>query len=125
VRQRRGKFAEDIAAAWLLANNWCILARNVKLGRDEIDIVAIAPNEPNELVCVEVRSARSAHFGVPEERVDRRKVANLYRAARSLAGSGDVLQLGLGRLTVRVDLVVIDLRGERVAVRHLRRLEPV
>jgi hypothetical protein len=62
-----------------------------------------------------VRSATSDRFGTPEERVDRDKVAHLYRASRALTAP-----LGLKR---RVDLVVVD-RRTRPALRHLRALEP-
>jgi putative endonuclease len=117
VRQRRGSFAEEVAAAWVVNSGWQVVARNVKVGlRDEIDIVAVDPGPPAELVCVEVRSARSSRFGSPEERVDRDKVISLYRAMRAL-------QLDI-RLPRRVDLLVVDLRATRPEIRHLPRLEP-
>ena len=125
VRQSRGSFAEAMAASWLQARGWRVVARNVKVGdRDEIDIVAIDPGPPAALVCVEVRSARSSAFGSPEERVDSKKVGHLYRAARAFARSHDSRELAVGPLTVRVDLVVVDLRGAWPEIRHLRRLEP-
>ena len=86
------------------------------VGRDEIDILAIDPGPPAELVFVEVRSATSDRFGTPEERVDRDKVAHLYRASRALTAP-----YGLPR---RVDLVVVDRRAGQTALRHLRALEP-
>lgn len=117
VRQVHGRRAEDVAADYVERLGWRVVARNFRVGaRDEIDIVAIDPGPPGELVCVEVRSAASEAFGAPEERIDRRKVGNLYRAMRTL----DVQ----GHLPRRVDLVVVDLRGPRPAVRHLRHLAP-
>ena len=69
VRQRRGSHAEELAAQYVATLGWKVLARNVKVGaRDEIDLVALDPGPPLELVCVEVRSARSVAFGAPEER---------------------------------------------------------
>jgi len=115
LRQRRGSGAEDEAAKYLVGLGWRVLARNVKVGRDEIDIVALDPGPPTELVCVEVRSASAARFGAPEERVDNAKVGHLYRAMRALTSSA--------RLDRRVDLVVIDRRDGRTTIRHLRRLE--
>jgi putative endonuclease len=123
VRQRRGTFAEDVAAAWLQRAGWLIVARNVKVGpHDEIDIVAV---DAGALVCVEVRSARSSAFGTPEERVDARKITSLYRAARAFRRSESASQLGVGRGAIRVDLIVVDLRGHTPAIRHLKRLEPL
>lgn len=116
IRQQRGTQAEDDAAAYLEQAGWQLIGRNVRLGRDEIDIVAIDPGTPLELVCVEVRSAVSEAFGAPEEHVDRAKVGHLYRAASAFAGARG--------LSWRVDLVIVDRRSGESVVRHLRRLEP-
>ena len=116
ARQQAGRKAEDEAAAHLALIGWRLLGRNVVVGRDEIDILAIDPGPPAELVFVEVRSAASSQFGTPEERVDRAKVAHLYRASRALTGAH-----GMRR---RVDLIVVDRRSGESAVRHLRALEP-
>lgn len=122
-RQRRGSRAEDIAAEYVAALGWRLVARNVRVGvRDEIDLVAL--DDLGELVCAEVRSARSPAFGAPEERVDSRKVGHLYRAAQAFVRSPQASMLGVGALKVRVDLVVVDLRAAKPAIRHLRRLEP-
>ena len=115
VRQSRGAYAEDIAVRFVEQLGWQVVGRNVKVGRhDEIDIVAVDPGPPVELVCVEVRSASSSAFGAPEERVDARKVGHLYRAMRELR-----VEVGLAR---RVDLIVIDRRTGATDVRHLRRV---
>ena len=79
-RQRRGTAAENAVVDHLRALEWTVVARNVRVGRDEIDLLAIDPGPPAELVFVEVRSATSRRFGEPEERVDRGKVGHLYRA---------------------------------------------
>jgi putative endonuclease len=115
ARQQAGRLAEDEVAAHLALSGWRLLGRNVVVGRDEIDILAIDPGPPAELVFVEVRSATSDRFGAPEERVDRDKVAHLYRASRALTAP-----LGLKR---RVDLAVVDRRGGGLVIRHIRRLE--
>lgn len=122
-RQRRGASAEDAATAYLEDLGWRVVVRNLKVGRDEIDILAVDHGPPTTLVVVEVRSLRTAAFGEPEERVDRRKVGRLYRALTGLAA---VLETGegLNRLPRRVDLVVIDGRSGRTEIRHLRALEP-
>lgn len=126
TRQKRGTAGEAIAVEYLVGLGWSVLARNVKVGaRHEIDIVALDPDSPRELVCVEVRSARSPRFGAPEERVDQRKVGNLYRAARAFMRSPVAQDLGVGAKSVRVDLVVVDLRGAARLIRHIRRLEPI
>ncbi len=122
-RQLRGSAAEALAALFLEGLGWRVVTRNLLVGRDEIDILAIDPGPPATLVLVEVRSLRTAAFGEPEERVDRAKVGRLYRA---LARLGTSLELddGLRRLPRRVDLVVVDQRSGSTEIRHLRTLEP-
>lgn len=122
ARQRNGSAAEDAATGYLLALGWQVLARNVRLGRDEIDVVAFDPGPPPAVVCVEVRSGRSADFGAPEERVDRRKVAHLYRALAGLRASPPAPGWPAG--SWRVDLLVVDRRSGRLDIRHLRALVP-
>ena len=117
LRQRHGTLAEDAALAYLEGLGWRLIERNVKVGRDEIDIVAVDPGPPAELVFVEVRSATSSAFGTPEERIGRVKVGHLYRAMRGYRpneGSG---------LVRRVDLVVVDSRSGSAVIRYLRALE--
>jgi putative endonuclease len=124
IRQRRGADAEKLVAAHLQRLGWRVLARNVKVGRDEIDIMAVDPGPPLELVFVEVRSARSTAFGAPEERVDSAKVAHMYRAAMAFRRSEHARQLGVGGVPARVDLVLVDLRGPRTTMRRLKGIEP-
>lgn len=123
ARQLHGALAETEAADYLEGLGWRVVARNVRVGRDELDILAIDPGPPATLVVVEVRSLRTVAFGSPEERVDRAKVGRLYRA---LVGLGAALESdeGAGRLPRRVDLVVVDRRSGRTEMRHLRALEP-
>ena len=116
TRQQRGTRAEDDAAAYLAQAGWQVIGRNIRVGRDEIDILATDPGPPPALVFVEVRGAASAVFGMPEERVDRAKVGHLYRAARLLPVER--------QLPRRVDLVIVDRRTGRAVFRHLRALEP-
>ncbi len=83
-----GARAEDAAAAHLITLGWEILGRNVRLGDDELDIVALEPGRRPTLVIVEVRSRSGPAFGAAVESVDARKVARLYRAALSLRQGG-------------------------------------
>lgn len=122
-RQRRGAWAERLAATYLEAMGWRVLAANVRLGRDELDIVAVEPVQPPTLVVVEVRGLHSSLFGSPEERVDASKVRRLYRAAAALRQQGALQGMQLPAAW-RVDLVTVDAREGDVRIRHLRALEP-
>jgi putative endonuclease len=124
TRQRHGAAGEEIAAEYVAGLGWTVLARNLVIARDEIDLLCADPGPPETLVSVEVRSLRTVAFGAPEERVDRRKVARLYRSLAALASAAVLDDRGLSRLPRRVDLVVVDRRSGRTAIRHLRGLEP-
>ena len=123
VRQRRGALAEDAAAVHLAGLGWQVVARNLRSGRDEIDILAVDPGPPEQLVAVEVRSLRTSAFGAPEERVDRRKVGHMYRGLAAVCSS-DAMAMEHRRLARRVDLLIVDRRTGTTQVRHFRALEP-
>ena len=107
--QRAGDAAEDLAAARLAAAGWTILSRNLRLGRDELDIVAVDPGPPAALVVVEVRRRGRRDYGVAEETLGWPKRRALRRAVGALLG---IASLPDGRvlpaLPVRVDLVALD-----------------
>jgi putative endonuclease len=124
--QRIGDAAEDLVAARLAARGWTLLARNLRLGRAELDIVAVDPGPPRTLVVVEVRRRGRRDFGLAEESLDHRKRAALRRAAAAL-GAMPALADGrrLPRLPVRIDLVAIDpAPGGTLAIRHHRGISP-
>ena len=123
-RQRSGDAAEGAVAAALCDQGWVILARQVRLGRDELDIVALEPGPPAVLVVVEVRSRRTSAFGSQEERLDEAKVRRLYRAMNALRAGGRLPQGNVFPSAVgwRVDLIAVDhVAGH---LRHLKGLIP-
>jgi Holliday junction resolvase-like predicted endonuclease len=124
--QRVGATAERLVASRLIAGGWTILARNVRVGRDEIDLVGIDPGPPPMLVVVEVRWRGRRDFGLAEETLDRRKRAALRRATGTLIAAG-ALPDGrpLPMLPFRVDLVAVDPgAGGLPSVRHHRGVRP-
>ena len=87
---RRRTRPEGLVAARLTSAGWTILARNVHVGRHEIDLVAIDPGPPSALVIVEVRWRVSRDFGLPEETVDHRKRRRVRAAAYGLLERGEL-----------------------------------
>jgi putative endonuclease len=122
--QQVGDAAEHEVAARLAARGWRLLGGRVRVGRSELDLVAVDPGPPLTLVIIEVRWRRGRDFGLPEETVDRRKLGHLR------AGVGRLLEAGrlpdgtlLPDLPVRLDLVVVEpplAPGGPVRVRHHR-----
>lgn len=116
--QQFGDAAEQLVADRLVAAGWFILGRNVRVGRHELDLIAIDPGPPSALVAVEVRWRSDRAFGLPEETVDARKRIRVRAAAYGLLERG-VLPDGssLPHLPLRFDLVVVE-PGDRI--RHHR-----
>src|SRR6478736_3495007 len=86
--QHAGDSAETLAIGRLLDAGWTVLARNVHVGRHEIDLVAVDPGPPASLVIVEVRWRTTRAFGLPEETVDHRKRSHLRLATYALLDRG-------------------------------------
>jgi putative endonuclease len=121
--QLAGDTAESLVAARLLAAGWRVLGRNVRVGRHELDVIAVDPGPPTALVIVEVRWRRSRDFGLAEESVDYRKKSHLRLGAYGLLDRG-MLPTGerLPHLPIRFDLIVVEPgeRGGEPRVRHHR-----
>jgi len=77
-RRALGREGETRAAAWLEGRGYRIVARNVRAGGVEIDLVA---QRSGVVAFVEVKTRRGRGHGAPEEAVDARKQARLVRAA--------------------------------------------
>ena len=120
ARQQAGDEAEALVAAHLEWLGWTILGRNVRAGRGELDIVAVDPGVPRELVIVEVRRRSSRAFGLAEESVAFRKRAHLRVAIARLLEDGLPIGDPLPRLPLRIDLVVVE---PGAPLRHHRGIE--
>lgn len=124
---RAGSAGEARVGEYLAGMGWTILTRNMRIGRSELDLVAVDPGPPATLVVVEVRANRSSRFGLPEESVDRDKLRAVYRGALALRAAGGLPGgTRLPRLPLRVDLVSVEIAprlGEGIdetVLRHLR-----
>jgi putative endonuclease len=106
---RRGRRAEILAVRHLRRQGLRILARNVRAGRDEIDILAL---EGKTAVVVEVRMRRAGVMAA-DLSVDPAKARRVRRAWSSLRR-----RLALSHaVPVRFDLVVI---GPEMVPVHVR-----
>ncbi len=123
-----GDQAEEAAVRHLFRLGWTILARNVRVGRSELDIVARDPSEPGVLVIMEVRSRSGPGFGAPVESVDRAKVERLYQAAWRLRRAGRLPDgPRLPPVDWRIDLMTMERDGPTCpwrVTRHVRDIEP-
>ena len=89
---------ERRAARHYRLRGWRVIAANVRVGRDEIDLIV---RRGRALRIVEVKEKTGDGFGHPLEMIDARKVACVRRAGRSwLARHPE-----LARLDVRYEAV--------------------
>lgn len=107
----KGNQGEDIAAAFLEAKGYTIIARQWRCKIGEIDIVAA---KGGQTVFVEVKALRDARFGLPESAIRPEKARRLARLAEWYAGAHQ-----LSPANYRIDVVAVELRADGTAdVRH-------
>ena len=103
---------EARAAAHLAARGYRILARNVRAGRVELDLVAM---RGRVLVIAEVKTRRSRRAGAPEEAVDFRKRERLVQGATAWLAAHPAR-----RARVRFDVIACEWDADRGwTLRHL------
>jgi putative endonuclease len=95
----KGRDGEDLAAAFLIAAGYRVLARNVRVPGGEIDAVCL---DGATLVVVEVKRRDSSAFGTPLGAVGARKRATLRRIA------ADYAQIVAPSAKIRFDVVTLD-----------------
>jgi putative endonuclease len=78
TRSELGQYAEELVACELERAGFTVLARNARVGRLEIDLVA---QRQGLVVFCEVRSRASAAWIDPIHTIDRAKVQRLRQAA--------------------------------------------
>jgi putative endonuclease len=109
-RPALGREAEDLAAAFLEARGFEVLARNHRTRRGEVDLVC----RDGEVLCfVEVRSRTSEAQGGPEETVGPAKARRVVAAATDWAVRNDALDRDL-----RFDVVAVTFGDGEPVVAH-------
>ena len=111
----RGRFGEAIAALYLEMNGYRVLARNLRSGPLEIDLVAV---RDAVVAVVEVRLRSSSSHGLPEESVRARKRSNLTQAA--LRAAPGLRLPPAARL--RFDVIALEREAFGLRLRHLQGL---
>jgi putative endonuclease len=101
ARRRLGDRGERIAEQFLLERGYTLLERNYRCRTGEIDLVC---RDGAILAFIEVKTRRGTAFGVPEEAVDRRKLAHIEAACLQYLDDH-----GTPDQAWRVDVVAIQL----------------
>ena len=103
-RRRLGTFGEEVAAGFLERHGVRVLARNVTVGRGEIDLIGI---EEGRRLAIEVKTAMvggSREGGHPRDHFTDKKAEQVRGLARRVSISRvDLVTVTVGRSGVIVD----------------------
>lgn len=102
----RGVWGERIACRWYEQHGFTIVARNVRVGKGEIDFIA---TRADVVVIGEVKARASENFGSPAEAMSQHKQRTVRRAGAQWARENNIAYWQL-----RFDLVCIV--GTRIEV---------
>jgi putative endonuclease len=106
-----GRRGEQLAVDHLLRKGYRVLKRNFHTRRGEIDIIA---RQGDQIVFVEVKTARGKAYGSPRDWVDVRKQARVIHAA--------VVYLALQRIQdtdCRFDVIAIEMYRSKPRLIHI------
>ena len=108
---RLGRRAERRAARHLRRNKYLIVEKNVRIGRDELDLIAV---RDGVVVFVEVRF-RSHGAEAAELSVDQGKARRVRRAVAAYRS-----REGLWNVPCRIDVIAVTKRENRWRVSHVQ-----
>jgi putative endonuclease len=123
-KQRIGAWGEKVAAYYLEARGYQVIDRNARTPYGELDLVTRLPELAGApaLVFVEVKTRTNAHFGLPEEAVDARKLDHIARAAETYIQN----HAELGEMEWRIDIIAIEgqpgAKVEDVRIEHFQNI---
>ena len=106
-RRAFGNDGEDAACAYLMERGWKIVARNVRRGSGEIDVIA---RKGRLTAFVEVKRRSGGAFGTPAEAVNAAKRRRIVQAAAIWAQ-----ETGIAESAMRFDVIEIY----RNQIRHI------
>ena len=112
--QSLGKWGEQVAADFLLANGYTIVARNWKSPYGEVDLIT---SRMDTLVFVEVKTRSGKSYGFPEEAVTPLKQEHLINCAQTYLeeiNAGPALDWQIDVIAI----IVLDRGANRFELKH-------
>ena len=111
ARQELGELGERVAARWLRARGWTVLATRWRIGHRDLDLII---ERTGTVAFVEVKARRAGGCGGPLGAVGWRKQRELMRSAMVW-----VDRHGRAGIEYRFDVFGVLLAGDTVRVRHV------
>lgn len=110
-----GAWGETLACDYLSRKGYKIVDRNRRIGRDEIDIIALAPN--GDIALIEVKTKTTLSAGSASEELSNRKLKALARSAARYAYDNNVPED-----QISVEAIAIDVsRSKKMAnIKHFK-----
>lgn len=105
-----GEKGEFLAARHLEEKGYTIKFRNYRTGRLEIDLIA---EKNDRIVFVEVKTRENTHLGEPELAVNKKKQAQIIKAANAFFQETDC------NLEARFDIIGVVLSSKREEINHI------
>jgi putative endonuclease len=112
--QKIAKIGEKIGFTYLIKKGYQIIAINQKYRVGEIDLIA---KKGGKLIFVEVKTRTNWKFGYPEQSF------NYLKKRRFKLAIGRYLCRTKYRGSWQVDLIAIDLQGNKAKLRHYQSVE--
>jgi len=108
--KEKGNVGEEQAVTFLVEKGFQIVERNYRYGKGEIDIVA---REKDFLVFVEVKARESLEYGLPEEAITKRKIAQIRKIAEAYLAEKTITDEN-----IRFDVVAILFLNNQTTINH-------
>lgn len=101
-KTQAGAYGETLALQYLLKKGYTFIARNVRMGHKEIDLIL---RDGQTIVFFEVKARTSNAFGAAREAVNEQKQRLLIQAARAYLQRNRQAEV-----SARFDVMEVDLR---------------
>ena len=105
-----GTEGEALAEQYLKGKCYFILAKNYRLEKSEIDIIA---KEENTIVFVEVKARTGNRYGFPEEAISDKKKEKLMEGAEAFLLENSLL------CPIRFDVIAITKSANSIEIEHI------
>lgn len=106
-----GKKGEDAAAEYLIQNGYNILARNIKIEKTEIDIIA---TRKNEIAFIEVKSRKTNNEEAAIHAIDTKRMQRLIAAADFYLQENNITQMPC------FDIIAVFPANGKLSVIHIK-----